>query len=786
MPKNRPPNQTPSTNRNRYEQFADDETSQKPSYSKIASSNRVTDLPLSETKPETQPDTLKDSIDSKFDTLLSAMKDIKVRMNDSETKNQNEFWALNSRFSDMENKLEQDDAPAKNNENQSMSDNDPDMANEAHGNISNQPRRGCDRTCFCPPQSADTQASFLNQNQFSLAITNSKIKYVEMERYLATRELEDDSTEAIKSMYESIIRSIMYVFSTQLDVMPSFYDLDRDVKFKSYFLQGLFSDTLDRCKTVYDHIGQVILDYLKNKSNISDSRSPEAYTIITANKFLGGWNLLEKLLKGRVPTCGADLDIDLDAKRIALILNDNESVRDFYIRTQQLQNEYTIQATDPTFVPVVKIVRTFLKQLARCTLYQPTLATFQNDLTDHISEYGIDNNMNPLSFTITTIYDRLVKAQVPMIPPTLSANETQAMRTSTSQLAPTNNFSTMIASMETPFCLDCNDPTICARISGKTRCQACLLGFHDENDCFMRGESFQPPGLTRRLKIYNKVNGDAPPPNHKMREWDPPLVPPIHDKNSKNVSDWGNKNDKLNNPQHRKKPFQNTRTKSNTRTINAFDAQLENDIDSDSIDVDHTMSAFVQEQLQFEENTLNQEEVKIDEVDSTICVFSMNYIEIEPTICSAHQYPPNQPPIQSDQSTSHLHTEIEQPDTEITEASRIDHEEIESNSVNASQTNTIDNPIDMNQQDRVALMQRRLQLNFRRQNPNINPPSPATSTTTEISSLSFHGSITSNEIEQRTDHSDNIEPTQNSMKDDTLSLSISKKQYCTKSIINQP
>ena len=116
-----------------------------------------------------------------------------------------------------------------------------------------------------------------------------------MEKHLSTRELKNDSTEALKSMYESLVRSMMYAFATQLHAMPSFDDLDRDIHSKYLFLQGLFSDTLDKCKTVFDHLGQIILDYLKYENLISESRSPEAFTIVKANAFIDGWTLLEKL-----------------------------------------------------------------------------------------------------------------------------------------------------------------------------------------------------------------------------------------------------------------------------------------------------------------------------------------------------------------------------------------------------------------------------------------------------------------------------------------------------------
>ena len=88
-PKNRTPNLTPNPNQNRYETFADDSDEPKPSYSKVASSNRVTDMPLSTSKTDpTQGDTMVIQ-DSKLDTLLNAIQNIDERMNDTDSKIQN-------------------------------------------------------------------------------------------------------------------------------------------------------------------------------------------------------------------------------------------------------------------------------------------------------------------------------------------------------------------------------------------------------------------------------------------------------------------------------------------------------------------------------------------------------------------------------------------------------------------------------------------------------------------------------------------------------------------------
>ena len=647
-PKNRPPTPTSSTNRNRFEKLTDQDDDQKPSYSKVASSNRVTDFSVSDEHPALPPSTTKDSQDQKFDHLLMALQGITDRLNTMETKieqidpstdNDDDRDNASSLPPDPSNEIPDPPRPgdshAQFNPPSSANDHvndfhpvdsiDPNVrhtenfANHRRGNFRNHNRR---------PESSETQQSYLNQNQFSLSVSNGKIKYIDMEKYLASRPLVSDSTESLKTMYETIVRSITYAFSTQLTVMPSFDDLDRNIHFKPYFLCGLFSENLDKCKTIFDHLGQILLDYLKNTTCISETRSPEAYTTVRANAFIGGWALLENLLKERLPSCGADLDDDLDAKRIALRLRDNESIREFYVRTQQLLNEYVYQATDSTFVPFPKIVRQFLSQLSRCPSYQPTIAPFQDELTDHISEFGKDNNLNPLNFTIKTIYDRLNKAKVPKVPTSLLAENIDIEQPSTKPTAPANpDYSSLIASLDSQICLECEEPTICAsQMSGRTRCQACLLGFHDENDCFLRGDKFQPDGLKRRLKIFNKVNGDSPPPSHKMRDWDPPLIPPIHDK----------KNQQLN-PNAMKRPFQNSRTKSTTKNISLLNAELVDPDENETL-TDPSMSAFIQEQLSYEDN-LETIDTRLDEIDGTICT-SNHLFDIKHAIdeCLQHEH----------------------------------------------------------------------------------------------------------------------------------------------------
>ena len=221
--------------------------------------------------------------------------------------------------------------------------------------------------------------------------------------------------------------------------------------------------------------------------------------------------------------------------------------------------------------------------------------------------------------------------------------------------------------------LDNADPTI-AKFMKKSKCQACLLGNHDEKDCFLRGDKFIPDGLRRRLKIYNKVHGDAPPQGHKVRVWNPPLMLPIHSKDKSHTSfiqpdNFGSRC-----------PFSNTKTKTRDHTIKLFNFD-DNDISEEEhneqqIDkmTDPSMSAFISDQVNFEQN---MDYTTFDSNQPTICSmndqfgtnltslvenqleFEANVQPFDPTevhfhISSARQSDDHEPPIQpTDSSQNH-------------------------------------------------------------------------------------------------------------------------------------
>ena len=82
----------------------------------------------------------------------------------------------------------------------------------------------------------------------------------------------------------------------------------------------------------------MIKSHLQSKNIINPRSCPEAHLIIQANQFISGWAILETLLQSRLTICGATFDIDLDAKQCETKFEDGESLQEFYIKIQNLQN----------------------------------------------------------------------------------------------------------------------------------------------------------------------------------------------------------------------------------------------------------------------------------------------------------------------------------------------------------------------------------------------------------------------------------------------------------------
>ena len=459
-----------------------------------------------------------------------------------------------------------------------------------------------------------TSSTIFGQNSFSLLITGaSKIKYMSMETHLKSKVLENDSVIELEKLYSSILMAISFVFETDISFVPSFQMLTRDIDFETVFLTNLVGTTHSKCFSIFTRLGSILKGCLISSTCISSVRSPKAAIVVRANPLLSGWNLLEKLLRSRLVICGGVPDYDLDVVRTNLTFQPNESFTDFYIRTQNILNEYQLTYSDPRFIPTIKLTNKFLTELNRASEYIPFLTAYHNDIIHHIRTHGDIDNSYTLPFTIHEIYDMLIRIDAPPVPATLRQSKTNIPLPKKSYLPNPHDpadVSSFIACLEVTIDEECYQPTICAKFaSNKQRCQACLLGFHRELDCYLRGPTFQPPELKRRLKIYNQVHGDAPPPSHKLREYKPQGKEAIHDKTHPSKS-------ALLNPTKTtsfKTPFSNfnTKTKGQLRpTVNALEvSDPENE---------PTMSSFIQSQSTFESNLLDTTE-KFEDVEPVIC-----------------------------------------------------------------------------------------------------------------------------------------------------------------------
>ena len=491
-------------------------------------------------------------------------------------------------------------------------------------------------TTFEQPQPQSNtiyQTNQFNQNKFSLLVTGAaKLKFASMQIYLKDKSLTNETAQAFEEIYTHIGMSVSFIFDDSVNVLPSFHQLDKETQFSTVLLHNLCSTTYEKCLGVYQKIGSLLKLFLLSPSFLSKSTAPNVDTIRKANISYDGWTILEAILKDNIVACGARVKFDLDKTRILLVFKDNESYVDFYVRTQNVLNEYKLNYRDEVFIPRIKIADTFVSQLTRSTEYSIHLTTYRQRLEDHIDEFGDVDNSMPLPFTVTDVYTHLKRMKVTLVPNDLRV--IKAIPTLFSSLQnpitsiPTYNNET-IASAITPPTTDafhlepdpellidgldgtvvenCSNPVMCAQIraNNRNRCQACLIGFHDEIKCYLRGPAFQPEELKRRIRVYNQIHGDKPPNNEKPSTFRPGGKHAIHH-NSKTSSQR---------VQFRK-PFNNYHTKTNNRKPNETIRRIAN---SDSFDIDDylegdspnespssddvpTMSSFISDQVTLADN----------------------------------------------------------------------------------------------------------------------------------------------------------------------------------------
>jgi hypothetical protein len=449
------------------------------------------------------------------------------------------------------------------------------LSDHTHSKVASVPSHDSLKPSFkSEPHQVTKSVPLFGQNDFTLAC-KGKIKYLEMEKYLANRKLVDDSQYELEKLYAYLTRSIGFVFEFEITTFPSFRDLDSTINFHNCFLTGISDGEFRKCSSVFHRIGEIIKDKFGSLDFISPQRSPKAYNVISSNPLDDGWTMLERLLKARHVLCGAVPDFDLDDVRASLHLQPSESFHDFYRRTQRLVNDYMLQYRDEDNIPITKITQRFLNELSRAPEYIPYLTAFQTQLLDHIQAYGSTTSVPALPVSIQSIYTYLIRVRAPSAPSTLRMLTPSHQSTGSSTSPPQAVSAPLIASFTDHSTNhgDAYDPTINA-LTKKEKCPACLMGYHEPDDCYHRGPNFRDPAFNRRIKVYNQQFGDKPKPGHKIREWKPYSPSPIHSRKNlpprtqTNQSSVGESTRPCRQP-----PFANADTKSKLHTpatINAF------------------------------------------------------------------------------------------------------------------------------------------------------------------------------------------------------------------------
>ena len=466
-----------------------------------------------------------------------------------------------------------------------------------------------------------TGHSQFNSNHFILVLDNVlKIKYGAIETSLTKRQLDDDSNQSMKKLYESIIRSLNIGFSTDLYFLPTFDTLSSTISFSNYFLTGLIGSNYDKAMNVFNQLGQLIKDRISHHECVDKIKCPKAYLIIHTYLQLNGWELLEKLFKHRLVNCGALADTDLDSLRVNLLLQPQESIHSFFQRTQSIENEYAMQMNRHShLVPRFKLIRRFVSELMRAREYQTYISDYHKLIIKHVKIHGEHTNTN-VSFTLIDIYDDLTSFAVISTPAKLdpSPNNISGPPLHYPSTSPSiNDTMPLIAYTDVGHhydewydsAQDCTDPVIAAAMHNtrlKKFCQACMTPGHESDRCFLRGPNFRPKELSQRLNVFNQQNGDAPPPGTVLPIWNPRSPPPMLNKGNKLKGSQPTKSRPVDNRPTR--PFTNAQTKSSgtpkpTASINhlnvSFTDDKQPDFDIIEDDIKPSLSAFITHQQNY-------------------------------------------------------------------------------------------------------------------------------------------------------------------------------------------
>ena len=411
--------------------------------------------------------------------------------------------------------------------------------------------------------------NMFGQNIFSVIVHNAtKFKYEKFQNYLNNVTITEETTQSLEVFYTHLCMALSFVFEDQhTELLPAFEQLDRNINFQEIFLDNLFGPTREKCYSVFSKIGSLLKIYLLSSTFIKSDKCPRIKTVLKANKLLNGWTILEKIFRRILVSCGGRPTTDLDALRTTLVFNNGESYIDFYIRTQNLVNEYHLRYNSLMFVPVIKITSRFIHQLNRAREYSPLLTRYIDLLEDHIDRFGDVDSRIDIGFSIADIFEYFEKMKAVEVPSSLTHTSiphhaSQPSTTKSNEVIcglaqehdpDSGNVEALIESLSGTIIEGCSNPVMCAAVRANNRscCQACLLGFHDEVKCFLRGPNFQPDALKRRIRIYNQIHGDKPPKGKEPVDYQPGAKSAIHQSSQNNIS----------NTKRPFQPFRNYKTK---------------------------------------------------------------------------------------------------------------------------------------------------------------------------------------------------------------------------------
>ena len=130
-----------------------------------------------------------------------------------------------------------------------------------------------------------------------------------------------------------------------------------------------------------------------------------------------------KLVRDSMPE-----DMDLDIVLAHLTFETNETIHDFYSKTQSLVNKYKLQYRNHNAIPFGKIVLRFTKELMRAPEYVPYIVdeyrTIIREQKEYYMQHQYDIEEYP-PYTIEEIYETLIEVQAPEKPTRLNISTLQ-------------------------------------------------------------------------------------------------------------------------------------------------------------------------------------------------------------------------------------------------------------------------------------------------------------------------------------------------------------------------